>query len=337
MLNERIFTSRSYLIGYGVDSEREEELKQLARSSCFIYVGINNPEDFTTAIKQIRHLVGFFGVVGCETDADGKFVSLDAGKCDELGGVLKLTEAHLLRFGKNRDAIRLFSNSDKDEITPFGSKKYIVQSLQTKSVVGYLREYLSEQVPPRLEELALYACEHAFPSMFPDASASFRVVEDAPKDDYDYLILCEMICDEFVGKCWVKINSTRFIDTYWATETGTLEEVVDGVKEFENQFLGIVNYNLELAKVMAEIGRVPSCTPTQLRIGRSPPIEVTSLITAPENWLSHLFLPVAKIADSADSMCIFFGVVPPTNRQISVDLGRGEFQVAADEEEIDFF
>ena len=45
----------------GGADEQEAELKQLARSSCFIYIGIDNTEDFTAAIKQIRHLVGFFG------------------------------------------------------------------------------------------------------------------------------------------------------------------------------------------------------------------------------------------------------------------------------------
>lgn len=213
--------------------------------------------------------------------------------------------------------VAILSNQDLsklDDTHPGISQKVVsVESSVTDVIDRILQGMPSDHLPGLMIESA---CEIS-KSFFPLSECQFDQVS---RDSFNFthVIRCETECSDHKGRCEFFINGDKLNSLFPEVTPQDPEKLKDALREFTNQFIGLINRSAEDSGNSTKIG-IPQA------------FSFEDYESFPK---SSLYIPVSTVQDSQEIFRITLGYVHP-NKGPEIDFSSIRFTTG--EEDIDFF
>lgn len=275
-----IFSTSTYLVGYNLGEEFNFHLQSIVKSKGLRYHAVDTEEDLAKALGKICYLAGI----------------LHTGDLDEF----------------------------KDQSSQLNHAFYsLTPSQNTKaSLEGLTLEILTKLSSPDLTEIMSLSASEIALSFFPGAEMTFKDIgqRTTQEDNFDaqFAVRCETESSPYKGRCELFVNTDKFNAAHPDTLSSDIEKVKDALREYTNQFIGLVNRSFEASDISTKIG-IPSA------------YTMEDFAAFPKGTL---YIPYLGISDSQGIFQIYMGYVHP-EKGPAIDLTNIEYHSGDDE--IDFF
>lgn len=213
--------------------------------------------------------------------------------------------------------VAILSNQDLsklDESHPGVSQK--VTSI-SGSVADTLDSTLKQMPSEHLPALMIQSAGEISKSFFPLSECQFQEI-DRGDFGFTHMIRCETECTDYKGRCEFFINGDKLNSLYPDVTPQDPEKLKDALREFTNQFIGLINRSAEDSGNSTKIG-IPQA------------FSFEDFQSFPK---SSLYIPVSTIQDSQEIFRITLGYVHP-NKGPEIDFSSIQFTTG--EDDIDFF
>lgn len=275
-----IFSTSTYLVGYKLGDEINSHLQTIVKSRGLRYHAVDTEEDLSKALDKICYLAGI----------------LHTGDLDEF----KAQSSQL--------------NHAFYSLAPTQSS---LNSLEDLTL-----QILSKLASPDLTKIMSSSASEIALSFFPGAEMSFQDIGQRTTQESNFnaqfAVRCETESSPYKGRCELFVNTDNFNKAHPDTLSSDIEKVKDALREYTNQFIGLVNRSFEASDINTKIG-IPSA------------YTMEDFLAFPKGTL---YIPYLGIIDSQGIFQIYMGYVHP-EKGPAIDLTDIEYHSGDDE--IDFF
>ena len=273
-----ILSNRSYLIGFNFPEEATKTLNVITKQRNFRFINEMEMDECVATLEKVKHLIGVF--IFTE-------------------GLEEQTIEQLEALAQKR-----------------GFPSQTISSEAPPGLMYHVSETLKQLPAKRLAELVDFAANYSLPFIFPGLPQKLFSETTETLDKYNSLVTCDCLGEEIIGHATFKLDSSRLRGCYPDYADTPQEMIVDRQRELVNQFLGLVNFNLNKLGIEAAIG-------LPLAIDMSTGVKVHS----------SLYCPAVAVADQQGICHIEFGFINTEGKPL-FSLGEESFTPPTDEVEL---
>ena len=218
---------------------------------------ISKSRSYVFLLRQTDETVQAFQALGkphnfmtCSVDSDEDFLNFIDEASDILGIILP-TDA---------------PSSIKDKISSFEEKQKLFHRATDQNVDGQklaedFTQHLKNLLPQGLKDLSKGAVEHVSAQLFGIEPIEFSFSTEAKNiDSVDIGVICDSLAPDFSSSIIIKCCKEKVVNTLPDVENSDFDELAAHLREFSNQILGAINFNLRNVPIEARIG-LPTSLP----------------------------------------------------------------------------
>lgn len=291
-IDKRIFSTRTYAFGFNLDSVSFKCLEENLKLYKIYLINFEDVSELEAGINESVKLVGLF-------------IDIDQTKVMDLSTIDRITK----KYGFYKE----FFSLEQTEIQ-FNDELYSVSNslFEQGQLIVYVLEFIEKLKPPRLLELVEFSAKQVSPAVFGQDLEELSFENCQEKGEvysFDSSIMCETVCENIIGRVYIDY-SKEAIKEYCPKFSNNIENLMG---EYVNQFLGIVNHNINKLGYDFKIS-LPLVTNTKI--------------------VFSSYMPFVQIIEKCEMFTIRFGYDCNKKRQIN-DFKDIEFDSTSDE--LEFF